>query len=101
MSIQIDEHLSAKLDRIGAALDQLVEIERGRAASAKEWRAEDLRLRQAQAQDQATLLEQGKQAQARQRRALLAMGVLAGMMLLVGIGLLTESWWLPAVVNGR
>lgn len=101
MTDQTDKQLAEVLNRIELTLAQMLDAQRERTKSECDWIAADIRLREEQAQGQRALLENNVAVQRAQRRTLLGMGMLAAVMLLIGIGLITESWWMPIVAGCR
>lgn len=99
MTDQTDKQLAEVLNRIELTLAQILDAQRERTKSENEWVAADIRLREEQAKGQRALLEHNVAAQRTQKRTLLGMGMLAAVMLIVGVGLITESWWMPVVVG--
>jgi hypothetical protein len=101
MTERSDKQLAEVLGRIEVTLTLVLEAQRERAKSETEWYAADIRLREDQAKNQRLLREKNEAVQRTQKRTLLGMGMLAALMLLVGLGLVTESLWLPPIKGGR
>lgn len=89
------------LVKIELTLAQVLDAQREHNQSERDWFAADIRLREEQLTLQQALLQNSRAAQRKSTRNVLVMGMLAGAMLLLGLGLLTEPWWMPVVSGGR
>jgi hypothetical protein len=86
------------LGKIELTLAQMLDSQRERTKSESDWFANDIRLRDEQIKGQRALMDYNRAAQRSQNRAIFFMGMLAAVMLVVGIGMITEPWWKPLLL---
>lgn len=97
MTDQENKPIAEALGKIELTLVQMLDAQRESSKSHNEWIAADIRLREELLRTQKSLIESNGITRQSYRRTLLLMGMLAGIMLLIGLGLITERWWLPMV----
>jgi len=86
------------LGKIELTLAQMLDSQRERTKSEIDWFANDIRLREEQIKGQRALMDYNRAAQRSQNRAIFFMGMLAAVMLVIGIGMITEPWWMPLLL---
>lgn len=99
MTEQENKQITEALGKIELTLAQMLDTQREGSKSQNAWFAADIRLREEFVENQRTLIEANRAAQRTDKRNIAMMGMLAGIMLVVGVGLITEPWWLPAVLG--
>jgi len=101
MTDQDNKQTAELLGKIELTLSQMLESQRERSKSESDWFAADIRLREEQINGQRALIEQNRAAQRAHMRSMLLTGMLAAVMLLIGLGLITEPWWMPVIMCGK
>lgn len=86
------------LGKIELTLAQMLDSQRESTKSESDWFANDIRLREEQIKGQRALMDYNRAAQRSQNRAIFFMGMLAAVMLVIGIGMITEPWWKPLLL---
>lgn len=101
MTEQENRKIAEALGKIELTLAQMLDTQREGSKSQNDWFAADIRLREEFIENQRTLIETNRAAQRTSKRNMVMMGMFAGFMLVIGVGLITEPWWLPAVLGSR
>lgn len=101
MTDQENRQVSEVLGKIELTLSQMLDTQREGSKTQSDWIAADLRLREELLKSQKALIESNRITRRTYQRTLVVMGMLAGVMLLIGVGLITEPWWLPIVTGGH
>jgi len=100
MTDQDNKQTAELLGKIELTLSQILASQRERSKSESDWFAADIRLREEQINGQRALIEQNRAAQRAHKRSMLLTGMLAAVMLLIGLGLIAEPWWMPMIMCG-
>jgi len=101
MTDQENKQVSEVLGKIELTLSQMLDTQREGSQAQSDWIAADLRLREKFLENQRALIETNIAAQRAHKRSLLMTGMLAAIMLMVGVALLTEPWWMPVVMGAH